>query len=179
MLILRPLLALPFLLPTALALTQVLRAGIYKFQTPLPTSNTGLTLSATNNFVIGPVVTTSFFFTIPEAPTNSGKLTSPSRSGYLDLAAGDVAGLYELKWEDDVTEGAETEFLASGCDCGGNCGGACVRVEGQGPLDGLWVLDERVAGAEEWKVGYWNGTGTRPSGLTTIILWRQCEGSCE
>lgn len=179
MLILRPLLALPFLLPTALALTQVFSAGISKNQPPLPTTNVGLTLSDTNNFVIGPVVTTPFTFTVPEDSTHSARFTSPSRAGYLDLAAGDVAGFYELKWEDDVDEGAGAEFLASGCGCGGNCGGACVKAEGQDEVAGEWVLDERVAGTEEeWKLGYWNGTETKPEGLRSIILWRQCVGDC-
>ena len=175
MAVLRKLFTALLILPAALAVEQYLYVGTYKFSPPLPTTNTKLSLSACKNFVIGPE-SDGFPLTVPDYPAQRAAITSPERPGYLTLTGSSTPGLYDLKWAKDKRHAVKPEFFATSCGCGGNCGGTCLVWDKDPTTDwvefGAWVLDERVAGVDEWKVGWWNGTGVRPEGLTTIILWR-------
>ncbi|KAI5777715.1 hypothetical protein EDC01DRAFT_676785 [Geopyxis carbonaria] len=164
---------------------QMLYAGPYKRAPALPASNTALTLSTAAGSSALVLTSASradvpgFPYTVNPWPT--GRIESTwYPDGAMALVPADPAqtsGTYYLEWADDGyggVDGPAGTFTATGCDCGGNCGGFCVKVsDGATVLSGAWMVEltESVADGG-WRVGWSNGTAGLPAGWQGVFLWR-------
>ncbi|KAI5796517.1 hypothetical protein EDC01DRAFT_776435 [Geopyxis carbonaria] len=155
-----------------------LTVGTYKFDVPLPTTNTSVSVSKrTSQLIIGDPRNTGFPSYTPQPHGLTTSKWYVGKALYLSpnktLPEGE---LYDLKmgygWVDDQSLAV---FTPSGCICGGNCGGACLRF-GVNLVSGAWVIpssknsDGKSGG---WPIQYWNSTKNPATlGLRSVILWR-------
>ncbi|TGZ84453.1 hypothetical protein EX30DRAFT_336981 [Ascodesmis nigricans] len=158
---------------------QRLSIGSYKFANPNLSGN----LEIHNGYAFFGVTPNSDGFPSYVYPNPRGQIFTPTVPGsaYLSPVSGGPSGLYNLRW--GTVPGSAVPlsklFYATGCGCGGNCGGACVVVDDT-PADefntGLWLATAPVnlagAPAGSWQVRWWNGTTGLPTGHNNVLLWR-------
>jgi len=163
---------------------QKLRIGSYKFANP----NLGGTLEVKNSYAYfdstsstSPQGTPTAGFPAYVYPSPRGSLYTPTINGnaYLSPVTG-TSGLYDLRWGNVPSnlQALSKLWWATGCGCGGNCGGICFLIDDTPSDDfttGQWVAKKADATfpGNGYVVRWYNGTVALGSGYQSVLLWRE------